>query len=156
MNSITFIIKTELDSGFSFDKLNAMHIYDKELEMYENILPKLEHLLGKLNDKSKTFAKTIYVCKAHKAIVFEDLSLSGYSVRSIKGFDMTHTKMVLSKLAKFHGMNAVLQEQHPDIFQNFKHGKKLEFFKIKNCYFTMFNRASPLSIRFNKQRNQYI
>lgn len=103
-----------------------MHIYDKEMEMYEKILPKLEGFLDQLNVKSKMFAKTIYVSNVNKAIVLEDLTKKGYAIRTSKeGYDITHTKMILSKLAKFHGMCAVLQEQHPDIFKNFKHGTLL-------------------------------
>lgn len=108
-----------------------MHIYDKEMEMYEKILPKMQSLLQQLHDKKKMFAKTIYVNNLNKAVVLEDLSLKGYSVRTGKdGYDIYHIKMILSKLAKFHGMSAVLQKQYPDIFQNFKHGRKNQFVVI--------------------------
>lgn len=117
-----FIIKVAL-VGDSANSLNELNVYDKEMEMYEKILPQLKTLLHKAGANRKIFADTIYVSKPHKAILFEDLSIKGYRSKSGKdGFDMQHAKAILSRLAKFHGAAAVLQEQQPDIFKNFQHG----------------------------------
>lgn len=107
----------------AFDKLTELNVYEKEMEMYEKILPQLKTLLHKAGANRKIFADTIYVSKLHKAILLEDLSLKGYRSNSVKdGFDMAHAKAILSRLAKFHGAAAVLQEQQPDVYANFKHG----------------------------------
>lgn len=105
------------------DLLDEMDAYDKELEMYETILPRLTKLLRANNMHEDIFAATIYVSCSKKAIVFEDLSVKGYRMAERNnGMDMTHSRMVLRKLAIFHAANAVLQEQEPQIFENFKHG----------------------------------
>lgn len=119
-----FIIKIAVSGESAFEALTALNVYDKEMEMYEKILPQLKTLLHKAGANRKIFADTIYVSNVHKAILFEDLSIKGYRSKcGSDGFDMTHTKAILSRLAKFHAAAAVLQEQQPDIYRNFKHGK---------------------------------
>lgn len=103
---------------------NETNVCDKEMEMYETILPRIQALLSKANYHEKICANTYFVSKKHHAMVLEDLAVSGYRMdRNKAGFDMIHAKMVLSNLARFHAAGAVLQENQPDIFRNFKHGK---------------------------------
>lgn len=110
----------------AFEALTELNVYDKEMEMYEKILPQLKGLLLKAGANRKIFADTIYVSQSHKAILFEDLSIKGYRSKCDRdGFDMTHAKAILSRLAKFHAAGAVLQEQHPDIYRSFNHGNRI-------------------------------
>lgn len=118
-----FIIKMALNGETALDALNELNVYEKEMEMYEKILPQLKMLLQKVGTKRKIFADTIFVSKTHKAMLMEDLVTKGYRSTSIKdGYVMAHAKAILSRLAKFHGAAVVLQEQQPDIYKNFKHG----------------------------------
>lgn len=104
-----------------------MQFYEKEMEMYDRILPRINSLLNEFNYMKKISARTYFVSTENKVMVFEDLKDSGYQLDTLKnGFDMIHTKLVLSQLAKFHAAAAVLQEKEPDIFQNFEHGKAFE------------------------------
>lgn len=99
------------------------NVYEKEMEMYDKILPRIKTLLHKANYKKKIFANTYLVSKSNQAICFEDLSVKGYRMATSKdGFDIVHTKMILSKLAKFHAAAAVLQELQPNVYKNFQHG----------------------------------
>lgn len=92
--------------------------------MYDKILPALKSMLSALNINDKIFANAISVNELHGAILFEDLSPKGYCVRTTKdGFNLSQTKMILSKLARFHGLAAKLQEQEPNVFKNFQHGE---------------------------------
>lgn len=116
-------MKIAVSGETALDSLNELNVYEKEMEMYEKILPQLKVLLHKAGANRKIFADTIYVSKSHQAILFEDLSIKGYRNKCGKdGFDMVHSKAILSKLAKFHGAATVLRDQHPDIYKNFKHG----------------------------------
>lgn len=117
-------IKLALTDSFAQNTIGHYRVCEKEMEMYEKILPKAKELLWKIGDKKKMFANTIYVSKTNNAIIFEDLSVKGYQMKTTKdGFDLIHAKMILSKLAKFHAVCAALNEQQPDIFKNFQFGK---------------------------------
>lgn len=100
-----------------------MRVNEKEMEMYQTILPCIHQLLQNSNYNQKIFADTYFVNHANQAMCFEDLTTSGYRMMvQRRGFDMVHAKMILSKLAKFHAAAAVLHERQPDIFRNFQQG----------------------------------
>lgn len=100
----TFIIKTAIEDNFGLAVLNELNVYGKELEMYQCVLPKLRMLLDNAGHRGELFAGTMYVSFSKKAIVFEDLTQKGYKMPlSANGLDMTHSKILLKKLAKFHG-----------------------------------------------------
>lgn len=104
--------------------LNELNVYEKEMEMYEVILPQLKRLLRTAGADGKLFADTIYVSKPHQSILLEDLSVGGYNSKTVKdGFGMGHSKAILSLLAKYHAAASVLQEQQPDVYKNFKYGE---------------------------------
>lgn len=109
-----------------------MDVYDKEMEMYEKILPQLKTMLRDIADSDEQiFANTIHVSQAHSAILFEDLAAKDYRIRQSKeGFTSSQAKMILSKLAKFHALCATLQNKQPNVFANFKHGKRKTIEKL--------------------------
>lgn len=132
---ISIIAKIASNDPNVLDNVSGINIYDKELEIYEQILPKVNQLLDKYNECEKIFAKTFYVSHDHKAIVFEDLSVSGYAINKTRtGYNMEHTKMILIKLAKFHAANAVMEEENADMYRNFRKGMWLRF-KFGNTKF---------------------
>lgn len=116
-----------------------MNVYEKELEMYQCILPKLRILLDNAGHRGELFAGTMYVSFSKKAIVFEDLSQKGYKmpVRS-NGLDIEHSKILLKKLAKFHATCAVLNEHQPGVFKNFKNGKHCKLLPVPLPDFELF------------------
>lgn len=117
------IVKSEVDGDFSSKALREMNLFEKEMEFYNKIIPKMNSLLDQLTETEKLFAETFYVSKTKSAIVFEDLRDRNYGVkRSKEGFDLEHTKACLVKLAQFHGICAKLQENEPHIFKKFEHG----------------------------------
>lgn len=104
--------------------MSANDIYNKEIEFYNKIAPKINKALRKLNESSQLLAESYGVSKEHDTIVFEDLKTKNYCISSIfRGFNFEEAKAVLEKAAIFHAINAVLQEEQPDIFENFKYGK---------------------------------
>lgn len=112
---------TESTPGVKY--LLDLRVSEKEIEMYQKILPRMSQLLREANFERKIFADTYFVSHVNQAICFEDLSVGGYQmVTDKKGFDMEQSKMVLTKLAKFHAAAAVMQEQQPDVFRNFHSG----------------------------------
>lgn len=118
------ILKTTLPDGFAFDTLSSLDVYNKEIEFYEQIAPQINRLLEKLNEKHQLLPGIYGACQVNKVILFEDMALKGYCMASVhEGFDFDETKYILKKAAVFHAICAVLQEQQPDIFKNFQHGK---------------------------------
>lgn len=88
-------------------------------------MPHIQRLLKRLNEPEALIAETIGVCKLNKVMLFEDLAPKGYRMASIqRGFDLAEAKTILKKSAIFHAIGAVLQEEQPNIFANFKYGKK--------------------------------
>lgn len=121
---MNIIIKTAVAGEFAFETLSAHDIYNKEIEFYSKIAPKIDEALRKLDITGQLFAKSYGVCKTNTAILFEDLKAKDYCISSIiRGFNFDEAKAVLKKAATFHAINAVLQEENPGIFENFKYGK---------------------------------
>lgn len=124
LSTLNIIIKSVVPGEFAFEALTANDVYDKEIEFYNNIAPKIKQALKKLNETSQLVAEPYGVCNANNAILFEDLSVKGYSIASVqRGFNFEEAKVVLRKAAMLHAIHAVLQEEDPNIFANFKYGK---------------------------------
>lgn len=94
------------------------------MEFYDKIAPKINEKLKQLNETAQLVAEPYGVCRVNNAILFEDLKSKGYGIASIhRGLSFEETKIVLKKTALLHAINAVLQEEDPNIFENFKYGK---------------------------------
>lgn len=120
---MSVIIKTSLPGDFAFDALSACNVYNKEIEFYGQIAPQIIAKYRQLNEPNQLLPDTYGVCDTNKAMLFEDLSVKGYRLSSVqRGFNMAETKFILRKAAALHAINAVLQQNQPDIFKNFKHG----------------------------------
>lgn len=146
------IIKTALTApGIAVDSLLAHNVYDKEMEFYRKIVPQINHLLSRLSDPHALVAETFGVCNANKAMLFEDLTMKGYRLASIKnGFSLADARIVLRKLAIFHGCCSVLQANQPNIFANYKHGQYENRNRILS-HFSKFHRFSPVQAQWVEQ-----
>lgn len=124
MTSLNVIVKTAVMGEFALETLSANDIYNKEIEFYNNIAPKINKQLAKLNDNQQLIALPYGVCTENNAILFEDLSAKAYNISSVhRGFNFNEATIVLKKAATYHAINAVLPENQPEIFKNFKYGK---------------------------------
>ncbi|XP_017007639.2 uncharacterized protein [Drosophila takahashii] len=122
----TFLLKTTFaDKDPAAHLLMNYGIYTREIDMYEQILPKLADIVrNELHDSRKLFAATVNVDRERDSIMFEDLSLEKYKVACrVKKLDLEHTHLVLEKLADFHAAGAALAERQRGIFEkNFDRG----------------------------------
>lgn len=85
----------------------------------------------KLNvlNESEMFPKVYGVCKSRNIVILEDLSVKGYHVLpATRGYNLSETKLILRKMALFHAICAVLQEEQSDIFAICKYGLYLVHF----------------------------
>lgn len=108
---------------FGLKAMSANDVYDKEIEFYNNIAPKINQTVAKLNGNTQLIAMPYGVCNTNNAMLFEDLTSKSYGIASVlRGFNFVEAKIVLEKAATLHAIHAVLQETHPSIFENFKYG----------------------------------
>lgn len=125
---LSMVIKSAVTGEVAFEAMSENNVYHKEIEFYNNIAPKILQALTHLNEPRRLIAKPYGVCNLNSAILFEDLTLSAYRISSVyRGFNFDEAKLVLEKAATFHAINAVLQEQHPNIFDQFPYGESENF-----------------------------
>ncbi|XP_060646848.1 uncharacterized protein LOC132784939 [Drosophila nasuta] len=130
----TFLVKTTFaDKDPVAHLLEPYGIYVREMDMYEEILPKLSAIIKQdLHDPRKLFAGTMNVDRERTSIIFEDMSLEKYFVADrIKQLDREHAEMTLEKLALFHATSKVLSERQPGIFKD----------KYERCFFNKHTRG---------------
>uniref|UniRef100_T1GJS7 CHK kinase-like domain-containing protein n=1 Tax=Megaselia scalaris TaxID=36166 RepID=T1GJS7_MEGSC len=97
--------------------LQTMDIYGTEVNIYKEIVPKLETIL---NEK---LAPKFYISLENpiRTIVFEDLVEKGFEIGDrLKGLNFEQAKFVLEKLARFHAASAILAKKEPHILEKFK------------------------------------
>ncbi|XP_060649750.1 uncharacterized protein LOC132786960 [Drosophila nasuta] len=130
----TFLVKTTFaDKDPAAHLLGPYGIYVREMDMYQEVLPKLAAIVKQeLGDSRKLFAATVNVDRDRDSIIFEDMSLEKYFVADrIKQLDREHMHLVLEKFAEFHAASAVLNERQPEIFAE----------KYDRCFFNNHTRG---------------
>lgn len=122
MNIIVKVAASE-ETMSSFSNYN---LYDKEIEFYGDIAPKINKMLKDLSE-SQLLPEIFGVCKTKKIIILEDLTVKGYSTLAAQpGYDIPQAKAILKRMAVLHAIGAVLQQEQPNIFtisENFKNGQ---------------------------------
>ncbi|XP_075145284.1 uncharacterized protein LOC142220180 [Haematobia irritans] len=142
---LSFIMKCAFGDESSGASIMADYdIYNTEMKIYEQVLPKMDEILQEIGINEQLFAKTLKVDYERSTIMFEDLTSKDYTLADrLKGLDRIHTDMVIEKLAKFHAAAAVLNERlHGDLekfdrglFNKYsrKLGKMYEYFTEANA-----------------------
>lgn len=118
------IVKTEIDDDELTQELMAPYdIYNREMNIYQEVLPKLSDLLTEIGDTEKIFPTAIFVDRERMAIVFEDLSVAGYVMADrVRRLNEEHTHLILRKLAKLHAASAVLNEREKGSLEGYDRG----------------------------------
>lgn len=132
----SYVLKAQIWNDVTKNTLKVYDIHNKEMEIYEKVLPKIRKLLLEIGDKSDTFPNTIFVDRENEVIILEDLMLKNYKLEDrTKFMDREHAFQALSKIAKIHAASAVLYEQENTIYDSLKSGM---FTRLTNCYHTFF------------------
>ncbi|XP_052835518.1 uncharacterized protein LOC128252097 isoform X1 [Drosophila gunungcola] len=86
-------------------------IYNRELEIYGQVLPKLQRLAGE-----QLCPKVVHIDRQRGALIMEDLSHKGFVMAPrLQRLDEQHVSLVLRKLAKMQAASAVLEESSKSI-----------------------------------------
>ncbi|XP_017855662.1 PREDICTED: uncharacterized protein LOC108608683 [Drosophila arizonae] len=118
------IVKTSIDDDELSKELMAPYdIYNREMNIYEQVLPKLNELLKEIDEFEPLFPTAIFVDRERMAIIFEDLSVDNYVMADrIKRLDKEHAHLILRKLAKMHATSAVLNERSRGSLEGYDRG----------------------------------
>ncbi|KAM7360747.1 uncharacterized protein ACRADG_007451 [Cochliomyia hominivorax] len=120
----SYILKTSYEDDELANKaMEPYDIFNREIQIYQDVLPKLKSLLLEINDDEQIFADTIAVDKAKSTLIFEDLNARDFVMANrLEGLDMDTAKLVLRKLAKMHAASAVLNEREPHTLESYDCG----------------------------------
>ncbi|XP_001648768.2 uncharacterized protein LOC5564430 [Aedes aegypti] len=117
----SYIVKEKSNDVFGGDMVDKFNVFEKEIEAYQKLIPEFEKLFphkvkfGPKFFKSVTFPFTV--------IVMEDLNASGYVMKNCsKRLDISQSKTVLSRMAKFHAASVVYFKQNGPYPKSFKTG----------------------------------
>lgn len=104
---------THAVSSLGGQMIQELGIFDKENEIYENVIPAFENLYNE-QGKRVVFGPKSYKLSKHpgvETVILEDLRTRKFkNVNRVEGLDMDHTKSVLKILAEFHAASAVYYE----------------------------------------------
>ncbi|XP_073820555.1 uncharacterized protein [Musca autumnalis] len=120
----SLIIKTLPMDGPKREMLMESFLFETEIDMYSETLPKIEKILADCGEPTKMSAELIYhALEPHKVIIFEDLCDSGYDTIRSRFLNEDEIKAVYSKLAKLHAVSYMLghSEEH-ELVTKYKYG----------------------------------
>jgi len=113
----SYIVKQALSENVPQAKVFVEYdVYNREMDMYEFVLPKMKELLQEAGLKGKITADAIAVDREYSTMILEDLAEYNYvNADRVKQLDLAHTKLTLEMLAKFHAASIILIQRHPKL-----------------------------------------
>ncbi|XP_030374812.1 uncharacterized protein LOC115624325 [Scaptodrosophila lebanonensis] len=120
----SLIVKTMPEQeGHKKDMLGESRIFETEIGMYSEMLPKFEKILRAAGDNTVLHVPCLfYSLKPRKVMVFEDLVPQGYYVLRDRSMNIEELKCALSKLAKWHAVSFKLLKEDETQFASYKDG----------------------------------
>ncbi|XP_030370342.1 uncharacterized protein LOC115620961 [Scaptodrosophila lebanonensis] len=92
-------------------------VYTRELDMYENVLPKMSAILREFGIKDKRHPDAVCVDRDHAILILEDLGQLEYrNADRVQRLDVKHVQLALEMLAKYHAAAAALHQRQPEVF----------------------------------------
>ncbi|XP_037947047.1 uncharacterized protein LOC119678984 [Teleopsis dalmanni] len=122
--SKSLIIKTmPEENGNKKDFLQESQIFETEIGMYSEVVPRFEKILRSVGAETVLGAKCLYYSLSpKKIIVFEDLVTKGYSVLRHRLPTLEEAKLSYLKLARWHAVSYKLLHEEPSYFDNYRYG----------------------------------
>ncbi|XP_039493860.1 uncharacterized protein LOC120453296 [Drosophila santomea] len=119
-----YIVKSTFEGNeFAQNAMEPYDIFNREMVIYEQVLPKQKALLREIGDAEQIFAETMAVDVDNSALIFEDLNARGFVMPDrLVGLDEKLARIVLRKLAKMHATSAVLNERENHILESYDRG----------------------------------
>ncbi|XP_064549864.1 uncharacterized protein LOC135436245 [Drosophila montana] len=121
--SKSLIVKTMSDQGGQKKRMvNDSHIFQTEIAMYTELLPKFEGILRDAGVECKLFVPCIYhSLRPRQVLIFEDLVAQGYQVIRNRSATLDELRSALEKLAKWHAVSHKLLKEQPELFEELQY-----------------------------------
>ncbi|XP_064546922.1 uncharacterized protein LOC135434312 [Drosophila montana] len=119
----SLIIKTMPEKeGHKKELLGDSHIFETEISMYSEILPKFEEILRQAGDETTLHVPCIYhSLKPRQVMIFEDLLPQGYIVLRDREPTCEEIRSAYCKLAKWHAVSYKWYKEKPELLKKFKY-----------------------------------
>lgn len=121
----SYIVKTLPVQQIAVEKLgsNSYNVQNKEMRVYESILPEFKAILASVNENPEIFPALVSVDRKLEVIVMEDLAEKNFTIADrTKGLGLEHILLALRKLAQMHAASVILQQKNPNVFENIDTG----------------------------------
>ncbi|XP_013107731.2 uncharacterized protein LOC106087286 [Stomoxys calcitrans] len=106
-DKLTFMLKVPNKYEIMQEQWEAWGLFERESQMYNQIVPQFENLYKFYGKDLKFGAKFYCLPVSDKHIMLEDLTRRGFkSLKRQDGLDMEHCKSVLKRMAQWHAASA--------------------------------------------------
>lgn len=114
----SLIVKTMPEQGgLKRRMVDESHIFQTEIAMYTEVLPKFEAILREAGEETTLYAPCIYhSLEPRQVMIFEDLLPLGYQVLRNRLVTLDELRCALDKLAKWHAVSHKLLKEDPNFF----------------------------------------
>ncbi|XP_064548301.1 uncharacterized protein LOC135435254 [Drosophila montana] len=121
--SKSLIIKTMPEmEGNKKEFLGDSPIFQTEIAMYTEVLPKFEAILREAGEETTFCTRCVYhSLEPRQVMIFEDLVPQGYEVIRNRNLTLDELRCALRKLAKWHAVSQKLLQEQPNIFDRLKY-----------------------------------
>lgn len=108
--TISLILKTNSSNAAIQEVVEEFQTFERELTTYKEVIVECEKLIKSVGDTLNFSPELIY--SDSNSLVFEDASVRGYATVERKDrLDLSHAKLFIEKLAKFHATTAFLYKK---------------------------------------------
>ncbi|KAL5291263.1 hypothetical protein ACFFRR_010584 [Megaselia abdita] len=120
----SLIVKTmPFVDGPKKEMLKKMNIFDIEIKMYSEVIPKFQKMLKEAGDDTELGGKCFYAAtEPQDTLIFEDLTKKNYKTVSNWGGSWDVGKKAIEKLAKWHAMSLKMVSDGDQSLQTFTNG----------------------------------
>ncbi|EDW67154.1 uncharacterized protein [Drosophila virilis] len=119
----SLIVKTMPEQGGLKKRLvDDSHMFQTEIAMYTEVLPKFEAILRDAGEECTLFVPCLYhSLKPRKVMILEDLVPQGYQVIRNRSATLDELRSALEKLAKWHAVSHKLLKEQPALFKELQY-----------------------------------
>ncbi|CAD7091898.1 unnamed protein product [Hermetia illucens] len=121
--SYDYIVKLMPPNDPQAELKKSMAAFPKEVEMYEKLVPQFEQAFHEIGVDTEFSPKCWKTMNDPQLLIMEDLTTRKFkNIDRLKGMDMEHTKLVLTKLAQFHAASACIYEKSGPYSEQMRNG----------------------------------
>ncbi|XP_055541597.1 uncharacterized protein LOC129727622 [Wyeomyia smithii] len=119
MQEISLVVKCLPFTGNRGPVIEEMIVYEKETEMFLNVIPQL----SKISNNEFFAAKCYYATRVpERMLVFHDLKSMNFTMANRHaGLDFDHCALIMRKIGKFHAASMPFSERNMDIMNKYFH-----------------------------------